>query len=160
MFNLLMPILGHREQFSASVIGVLLAAFSAGSFCIRMLMFLVSRRYTEWQIMLWSSAMITVVYLILPFTHIVPLLIAVCFVFGLAFGCGQPNILSLLHAESPSGRGAEAVGLRQILCNVTGVFVPLLFGVTVTSFGLTPTFFGLAGMMATAIPIARKAGEA
>lgn len=160
IFLFLMPILGHRQQLSASVIGIILAAFSGGTFSIRLMMPWFSRRFSEWQILSASIIVIVAVYCALPLTHYVPLLIAIGYLFGMAVGCSQPNMLSLLHTKAPPGRGAEAVGMRQMLCNASGVVVPLLFGATSASLGILPMFWGVAALMATALPMAYRESKA
>jgi len=160
IFLFLMPILGHRQQLSASIIGIILAAFSGGTFSVRLMMPWFSRRFTEWQILRASIIVIVAVYVVLPLTHVVPLLMLIGYLFGMAVGCSQPNMLSLLHAKAPPGRGAEAVGLRQMLCNASGVIVPLMFGATSASLGILPIFWGVAALMATAFPMAYRESKA
>lgn len=160
IFLFLIPILGYRLQLSASVIGFILAAFSAGTFSIRLVMPWLARRYSEWQILTSSIVVIVVVFCMLPVTSAASLLALAGYVFGMAVGCSQPNMLSLLHANAPEGRGAEAVGLRQMLCNASGVVVPLTFGAVSTSLGIVPMFYGVACMMALAFPFAYKESRA
>lgn len=159
IFTFLMPILGFRAQLSASVIGVILAAFAGGTFSIRLIMPWFSRRFSEWQILSGSIVVIVLVYLALPLTQSVPVLMAIGYLFGMAVGCSQPNMLSLLHEMAPPNRGAEAVGLRQFFCNASGVVVPVLFGATAATLGVVPVFWGVAATMAMVLPAAHKEGK-
>jgi MFS family permease len=156
LFTFLMPILGHRRGLSASTTGAILSAFAAGTFSVRLVMARLARRFTEWQMLRAAIVVIVVVYLVLPFATVVPLFFLLGFALGTAVGCGQPNILSLLHTASPPGRGAEAVGLRAMLGNTSAVAVPLLFGATAATVGLTPVFWAVAVLVASAFPAAHR----
>jgi MFS family permease len=160
LFTFLMPILGHRQQLSASTIGAILAAFALGTFGVRLVMRRLANRFSEWQILRAAIVVIVAVYLLLPLTQSAQLLFALAFTLGAAVGCSQPNMLSLLHAAAPSGRGAEAVGLRAMLGNVSSVFVPFLFGATAASLGLVPVFWGVAALVAAALPAAHRGSRA
>ncbi|MBA2690458.1 MAG: MFS transporter [Burkholderiales bacterium] len=157
LFTFMMPILGHRQRLSASSIGTILAAFAAGTFSVRLVMGRLAHHFTEWQILRAAIALIVVVYLALPLTPWPPIFFLLAFTLGAAVGCGQPNVLSLLHAAAPRGRGAEAVGFRSMLGNASGVLVPFLFGATAASVGLLPVFWGIAALVAVAVPAAHRA---
>lgn len=156
LFTFLMPILGHRQKLSASTIGTILAVFSAGTFGVRLIMARLARRFNEWQILRAAIAVIVAVYLALPFTESAVLFFLLAFALGSALGCSQPNMLSLLHAAAPRGRGAEAVGFRAMLGNASSVIVPLLFGATAASLGLLPLFWSVAALVAAALPAAHR----
>lgn len=159
LFAFLIPILGHRRQLSASTIGSILAAFSAGTFAVRLIMARLARRFTEWQILRAAITLIVAIYLLVPLTESVPLLFVFAFILGTAVGCSQPNMLSLLHASAPSGRGAEGVGLRNMLGSASAVVVPVLFGATAASLGLLPVFWSVAALVAAAFPAAHRASR-
>lgn len=160
VFTFLMPILGHRQHLSASVIGVILAAFAVGMFTIRLLTPWLGRRFAEWTILRVAVVVVALVYVVLPLVHYPPVLIIIGYVFGTAVGCSQPNMLSLLHASAPVGRGAEAVGFRQMLCNASGVFVPVLFGAVAGPLGVFPIYWGVAAVTACSLPMTRQAASA
>ena len=156
LFIFLMPILGHRRQLSASTIGTILAAFAAGTFSIRLITVHLAHLFTEWRILRTAIVVIVVVYVALPLTQSVPLLLICAFILGAAVGSSQPNMLSLLHAAAPSGRGAEAIGLRGTLANASMVAVPLLFGATAASLSLAPMFWTVAVLVGIALPLAHR----
>jgi MFS family permease len=154
IFLFLIPIVGYRLQFSASVIGTILSSFAVGTFVVRLMMPRISMRFNEWQILTGSIAIIIGVYILLPLTKFIPLLFLLGFIFGMAVGCSQPNMLSLLHSKAPKGRGAEAVGFRQMLCNASGVIVPGMFGGGAAVLGVVPIFWSVALFMTLALPFA------
>jgi predicted MFS family arabinose efflux permease len=159
LFTFLMPILGHRQNLSASTIGGILALFAAGTFSVRSVMARLARRFSEWRILRAAIVVIVAVYILLPLVSNAAMFFILAYVLGAAVGCSQPNMLSLLHAVAPPGRGAEAVGLRSTFGNASGVFVPFLFGATAASLGMTPLFWGVAMLLAAAIPAAHRGGE-
>jgi MFS family permease len=152
----LIPIVGHRLQFSASVVGAILSSFAIGTFMVRLMMPRISIRFNEWQILTGSIAIIIGVYILLPLIKFIPLLFLLGFIFGMAVGCSQPNMLSLLYSKAPKGRGAEAVGFRQMLCNASGVIVPGMFGGGAAVLGVVPIFWSVALFMTLALPLALR----
>jgi predicted acyltransferase len=53
-------------------------------------------------------------------------------------------IMSLLYRTAPVGRGAEAVGVRSLILNVSQTGMPLLFGALGEALGMTPVFWAMA----------------
>ena len=159
-FVFLIPILGYRQQLPAASIGAILAAFAAGTFSVRLMMPWLARRFSEWRLLRAAIVIIVMLYLLLPMTlslpHAVLFLFAIAYLFGMAVGCSQPNMLALLYATAPPGRGAEAVGFRQMLCNASGMFAPLIFGAIAASSGLLPMFWSVAALMAAGFPAAHR----
>jgi hypothetical protein len=50
-------------------------------------------------------------------------------------------IMSLLYNTAPAGRGAEAVGVRSLIINMSQTGMPLLFGAVGGALGMTPVFW-------------------
>ena len=160
LFIVMLPVLGHRLGYSASVIGLVFSLFAVGTFAARALMPWLSRRANEWQILRVSLAVVALVFLTLPWAGVAPALMVLGLVFGGAVGMSQPNMLSLLHAASPAGRGGEAVGLRSVLSNSCSVAVPLAFGAAVVPFGISALLVGGGVLFASAIPSAHRGAQA
>lgn len=137
LFIVMLPVLGHRLGFSASVIGIVSSCFAIGTFAIRAVMPWLSRRFTEWQLLRAAMVVIALVFFALPWASLAPLFMAAGFVFGAAVGMSQPNVLSLLHSAAPPGRGGEAVGLRSVLSNACSVVIPLAFGAALSSVSIS-----------------------
>ncbi len=55
------------------------------------------------------------VYLLFPFAHTAPVLMALSFSLGMGLGMSQPMVMSLLHSHAPPGRMGEAAGVRMSL---------------------------------------------
>jgi predicted MFS family arabinose efflux permease len=156
IFIVLLPVLGTRLGFSASVIGTVFSLFALGTFAVRFATPWLSHRYREWTIMRAALAVIVVSLCALPFVRTPMLLMLVGFALGAALGSGQPNMLSLLHAAAPPGRSGEAVGLRSLLGNSSAVSVPVAFGAAVGLLGLMPILFAGAFLAAGGLRAAHQ----
>jgi MFS family permease len=164
VFIILLPVLGHRLGFSASVIGASFALFALGTFAIRLATPWLSTRYLEWEIvraglvvMAMSLGVLVAVSMALwPVLRSPLTLMSVGFVLGAALGCGQPNMLSLLHASAPHGRSGEAVGLRSLIGNASSVSVPVAFGAASATLGIAPILFAGVLVVAGMVPTAHK----
>ena len=156
LFIVMLPVLGVRLGYSASVIGSVFSLFALGTFLARAAMPWLSRRASEWQVLRVSVAVIALVFFALPWAVVAPLLMTLGLVFGAAVGMSQPNMLSLLHTAAPEGRGGEAVGLRSLLGNGVSVTVPLAFGALVTPLGITALLLGGGVLFASGLPAAHR----
>jgi MFS family permease len=143
----MIPVYGTSVGLSASQIGMIIGAFAAATFVIRLAMPALSRRYREWQVLVFTLLTSGVAYGLMPlFDSVVPLMV-VMFLLGLGLGSAQPNVMSLLHDRSPEGRVGEALGLRTIVMNSSHVVLPLVIGAFGTVLGAAPAFW----LMATAM---------
>ncbi len=156
LFIVMLPVLGVRQGFSASVIGSVFSLFALGTFISRAMMPWLSSRATEWQIVRVVVVVITLVFLLLPWATLAPVLMAFGFVFGCAVGMSQPNMLSLVHAAAPPGRSGEAVGLRSVIGNACSVAVPLAFGAAVAPIGIAPLLICGGVFFFSAVPVAHQ----
>ena len=160
LFIVMLPVLGHRLGFSASVIGTVFSFFALGTFAARAVMPWLSRRFTEWQILRAAMVVITLVFVALPWLSLAPLLMGAGIIFGAAVGLSQPNMLSLLHTAAPAGRGGEAVGLRSMLSNGCSVVVPLAFGAALSTVSIGTLLFGGAVLFGTGVYPAHRGAKA
>lgn len=154
-FSFLGPVLGHRAQMSATGIGTMIASFAVGTFAIRLLVSSLGHRFTEWRMLGMALALVSAVWLAFPFAPAGPALFVLPFLLGCGVGCGQPNVLSLLHRYAPPGRSGEAIGLRSFFGNASGLAVPLVFGATTLVAGVWPICWLIAAGAGSAAAIAR-----
>ncbi len=160
LFIVMLPVLGHRLGFSASIIGTVFSCFALGTFGARAAMPWLSRRAGEWQILRTALVVMTLVYCVLPWMVLAPMLMITGLVFGAAVGMSQPNMLSLLHATAPPGRGGEAVGLRSVLGNGCAILVPLAFGGALTTVSISSVLLASAVLFGTGIYPAHQGAKA
>jgi dipeptide/tripeptide permease len=66
---------------------------------------------------------------------------------GLALGCVQPMIMSMLHQITPHHRHGEAVGMRLMVINASSVAMPMLFGAAGSAVGISAVFWTMAAMV-------------
>ena len=149
------PIYGARLGLSASRIGVILAAFAAATFAVRLAMPWIARRFSEFEVLAAALFLGGAAYALFPFVASVGALMTLSFVLGLALGSGQPMVMSLLHGLAPAGRMGEAVGVRMSIINASTFAVPLLFGAIGSSLGIAPVFWLVGASLAGGGFIAR-----
>ena len=65
----------------------------------------------------------------------------------MALGSSQPNVMSLIHSESPPGRTGEALGLRTMLINLCHTTLPIIFGGAGSVIGAGSVFYIVASLM-------------
>jgi len=149
LHTLFVPIYGNSIGLSASKIGVILAAFAAATFTVRLSMPLISRHIPEHRVLTTALYLAALVYLAIPFSRSASTLMLLSFCLGLGLGVGQPMVMSLLHSLAPPGRMGEAAGVRMSLMNSMAVAVPLVFGAVGGSIGLSPVLWSVGVALAT-----------
>jgi Major Facilitator Superfamily len=89
-----------------------------------------------------------IAYALFPMVERVAFLAAIAFLLGLGLGATQPSVMSLMYAVAPQGRAGEAMGVRSTVLNVSHTILPLAFGGAGAALGMTPVFWGMAGVLA------------
>jgi len=156
LHTVFVPIYGARIGLTASEIGMVLAAFAAATFLVRLAMPAIARRLTEHQVLTAALFVAGGVYLVFPFSQSAATLGALSFCLGLGLGSAQPMVMSLLHLHSPAGRIGEVVGVRMSLVQSSSVVVPLLFGAVGSSLGLAPVFWSVGVCLAAGGYLTRR----
>lgn len=137
----LVPLYGVQMDLSATMIGLILAAFSVATFCIRMLLPLIQGRVKPWTMIHFAMISAGLYFVVYPLLSHPWLLMALSFALGLSLGSTQPFILSLLQTHAPEGRKAEVFGMRMALVNGSQVSMPLGFGAIGSLVGILPLFW-------------------
>ena len=156
LYNLLLPIYGHRIGLSASEIGLILGGFGLALLVVRALMPHLVRRSSEERVLYASLLLAAAVCLVFPFVKSFPALLLISFVLGMGLGCGSPLSMMLAYNRAPAGRSGEAMGLRQMVNKGTEILVPFVFGSLSAAFGMVPVFWLDAGLLAIAAALMRK----
>ncbi len=141
------PIYGHSIGLSASAIGVIISAFAAAVFAIRVALPGLARRLSEIQILLYAIGFAGAVFLLFPLFRDPYLLAVASFLLGLGCGVGQPMSMSLIYSLSPPGRASEGAGLRVTFNHFTHLVVPLAFGGIGSAFGFGPVFLSCSAVL-------------
>lgn len=147
LLSFYLPIYGHSIGLSASTIGIILGAYAAAAFVVRMVMPALVKRAGEEKILTLSLFVSGAIYLLFPFFENPWILGVIAFLLGLGLGCGQPLSMILTHAYSPEGRAGEAMGLRITANKIIQIGVPLIFGYIGGVFGLIPVFWSNAVLL-------------
>lgn len=147
IFLFLMPIYGAQIGLSASTIGVIIGSFSLGTIVVRVLVPLLTRRFTPWQLLIMALVFASVSFLGFPAVTGAPMLTLFSFWLGMGLGLSGPLSLSLLHDASPPDRIGEVVGLRVMLMNGSQTAVPLFAGAIGAALGVAPVFWMLAAAL-------------
>ena len=148
LHSFFIPIYGATIGLSASRIGVILAAFAAATFIVRLFAAGIARRFSEFEVLATALFVAAVAYALFPFVKELSALMSLSFMLGLALGCAQPMVMSLLHSLAPAGRMGEAVGVRMSIINASTFAMPLLFGAVGSTLGLAPVFWSIGAALA------------
>jgi MFS family permease len=156
LFAFVMPIHGSKIGLSATSIGLVLGVFGAAVFVVRIVLPLVARRVSEWKMLVGAMFATSVALALFPLVTDVTLLIGLSFLLGIGLGGAQPMVMALLYNTAPSGRGAEAVGVRTLLLNFSQTGIPLMFGAVGAAMGMAPVFVTMALALAAGGWYARR----
>lgn len=147
MFQFYLPIYAHSINLSASVIGVVLAMFSAASFVVRLSMPQLLKMWSEERLLAYSFYLGAASLMLVPLFKSTLVLALVSFLFGLGMGCCQPITMMLTFSRSAEGRSGEALGLRLTVNHLMRVVGPVIFGSIGSAFGLLAVFWGNAALL-------------
>jgi predicted MFS family arabinose efflux permease len=150
LFAFVVPIHGSRIGLSATTIGIILGAFGAAVFVVRLALPIFGHRVSEWRMLIAAMLISGVVLVAFPLVSGVPLLITLAFVLGAGLGGTQPLLMALFYAKAPPGRGAEVLSVRTWLINVSQTSVPLAFGALGAVLGMLPVFWAMGASLLVA----------
>jgi len=157
LFAFVIPIHGSQIGLSASTIGIILGAFGAAVFVVRLLLPLVAHRVDEWRMLIAAMLLSGATLLAFPLVDGVPLLMALAFLLGVGLGGTQPLIMALLYEKAPEGRGAEVLSVRTWLINFSQTSAPLASGALGAALGMLPVFWAMGATLLIAGLIAARA---
>ena len=147
LYRIYMPVYGYAIGLSPSIIGIVLAGFSAAAFAIRLVMERLIARFKVEKLLACSFYVAALCLVLIPLFEDAVLLALISFIFGLGMGCSQPIITMLMFSNSPQGRSGEALGLRMAVVHFTRLVGPVAFGAIGSTLGLFPMFLANALMM-------------
>ncbi len=149
MFQFYLPIYAHSVDLSPSVIGIVLATFSAAAFMVRLVMPRLLKTWSVETLLAYSFYLGAVSLMLVPLFQNGWVLALTSFLFGIGMGCCQPITMMLTFTGSAEGRSGEALGLRLTVNHLTRVVTPLVFGSVGSVFGLFAVFWGNAALLGT-----------
>jgi predicted MFS family arabinose efflux permease len=156
LFAFVIPIHGSQIGLTASTIGIILGAFGAAVFVVRLVLPLVAHRVDEWRMLIAAMLLSGSTLLAFPLVDGVPLLMALAFVLGVGLGGTQPLIMALLYEKAPAGRGAEVLSVRTWLINFSQTSAPLASGALAAALGMLPVFWAMGATLLVAGAVAAR----
>lgn len=146
----LVPVLGHENGLSASVIGSILGAFALAAAGVRILMPLVASHLREEVVIAGAMVATAVLFGLYPLVQAPLAMGFLSVLLGLALGTVQPMIMSTLHQITPPNRHGEALGFRMMAINGSSVVMPLMFGSAGVVVGASGVFWGVGAVVGLA----------
>ena len=148
VYQFVLPLHAHAIGLSAASVGLSIAAFSAGSLSVRLVLPKLVERLHPAAWMRIALAVCVLAYAAAPFADSLPMLLALSFLVGTGPGIAQPLTMAALHRASPPGRAGEAAGLRMTLMSATQLALPVGLGLVAGVLGTAPLFWLYAGAAA------------
>ncbi|HUU72509.1 MAG TPA: MFS transporter [Burkholderiales bacterium] len=145
--SFVIPVHGTQVGLSASEIGFVLGCFALATFVIRLAMPVLARRFSEWQVLTFTLFCAALAFSLFPLFSSGPPMMAIAFLLGLGLGAAQPNIMSLVHSQSPEGRVGEVLGVRSTIIHSNQVVLPLVFGAFGSVLGAAAMFWMMAALV-------------
>ena len=156
LFQFYMPVYGHDIGLSASAIGIVLAAYSAAAFVVRLVLPRLIARSSEDKMLAFAFGLGAFAFVLVPFCTSAAILALIAFMFGLGMGCTAPITIMMMFTSSAQGRSGEAMGLRLTADNLTRLIGPVLFGMIAAVAGLAAVFWLNALLLGSGSVFARR----
>lgn len=160
LYLVYLPVYAHGVGLSATTIGLIVGAFGAAGFLVRVLIPPVTARIGEHGMIAATMVIACASFIVVPLTTNPLLLGTVSFLMGLGLGCGQPLAMVLAFNAAPPGRSAEAIAMRMSVSYGSHVLIPPVFGALGAAIGLAPVFWTCAVLMAGGAALNRKKRDA
>ena len=148
VYQFVLPLHAATIGLSAASVGFAIAAFSAGSLSVRLVLpsLVLRMRPARW--MQVALTVCVLAYAAAPFASNLLVLVVLSFLVGTGPGIAQPLLMAALHSASPPGRAGEAAGLRMTLLSAMQLGVPIGLGLVAGVLGTSALFWIYAGLAA------------
>lgn len=160
LFVFLAPLHGVRSGLSATATAMVVAAFSMGTFVVRVLLAQQVRRAGEWRILSVAGVMTAAGFVAFPLMQGVWLLAVAAFVIGMSLGCAHPLSMALVYRTAPPHRVGEAAGFRIAISSFSQSALPLLLGALGAAVGLGAAFWCVSAALAGGAVLSERQGRA
>ena len=156
LFSFLMPVHGAEIGLSASVIGIIVGAFSAASFTMRVLLPPLAKRFDHWQMIKAMLMLAAAMFAVIPIADHTLLLVLLAAIIGGCLGAAQPLTMTLIHDATPPARIGESLGVRTTVVSGCQFVLPLIFGTLGSVLGLAPVFWLSAAVICGGVAATRQ----
>jgi MFS family permease len=141
------PIVAHRHGWPADIAGDLLACFGVAVLGVRALPHAWRARDSDWCAITRALLANGAVLALLPLLPSVPAHVLLQLLLGGGLGSSLPSVMALIEANTPQGRRAEVLGLRQAVLGLGATATPTAVGVLVAATGLAPALAVVGGVL-------------
>lgn len=150
------PILGHEHGFSATTIGLVLGSFTLAVTGVRVVIPQLADRMRP-QVVIPGAMLVTAaVFAVYPLADTPWRMAACAIVLGLALGCVQPLMMSVLHHLTPADRHGQALAFRSMTINGSSTVMPLIFGASGAVVGAAVLFWIVGALVGLGSVLARR----
>lgn len=130
---------------SSTIIGLMLSASSLITAVTSSRLGLLTRRFSELQLILTGATLYLIIFLSFPMIENIWLMAIPLALFGLAQGINIPSLLNLLTGKAPSDFRAAFLAVNWVVIRMSQTIAPFLLGVIYLYVGIEGTFYFTAG---------------
>ena len=147
LHNFLVPVLAHELGLSAVSIGTLLSAFALAAILSRIAVPKLAEWFSEWLMICGALVLAALVLAAYPFVPGIAMMTLCSFLLGGLLGSIQPTVMILVHRVTPHQRMGDALAMRLIMINVSGISMPVTFGFLGGLVGTAAVFVGSSALV-------------
>jgi len=145
-----LPLLLRSEGLTEFSVGILISVFAVTGTFIRLIFGRLLDIFDRRKILAYSMLAIILGVGLLPITSSVAGFTILISIFGLGFGMTQPLSMVMISDLTNPIRSGLAMGLRFTAIMLAGLLSPIILGLLIESFGLSPAFYAAAVVVAMA----------
>ena len=128
LHGFMVPVIAHERGISASSIGMLMGAFALAATLSRLALPAIASRAPDWLVLAIAVTLAGALVAIYPFLESLPSMMACSFALGALLGAVQPLVMILIHKVAPEHRQVDAMALRMMMFNGSGIAMPMAYG--------------------------------
>lgn len=141
------PLLANEYGYSATIIGLIIAAHNGAGIVIRIALTFVIEKWGKSEAVVTSIFLSGLVYAMVPFMNSLVLSFVIAIMLGLFLGLGQPLSISTTAHFSPKDRLGEVLGLRLTFNRLAQFVSPIIFGGIASLLSLSVIFWVISGVL-------------
>jgi predicted MFS family arabinose efflux permease len=128
LHGFMVPVIAHERGISASSIGMLMGAFALAATLSRRAVPAIASRAPDWLVLAIAVTLSGALLALYPFLESLPSMMACSFALGALLGAVQPLVMILIHKVAPEHRQVDAMALRMMMFNGSGIAMPMAYG--------------------------------
>jgi predicted MFS family arabinose efflux permease len=148
LHNFLVPVFAHELDMSASSIGNLLSAFALAAILSRIAVPKLAVWFSDWALLCGALVLAAGLLAAYPFMPGAASMMLLSFFLGALLGSIQPTVLVLVHRITPHQRIGDALAMRLMMINASGISMPVTFGFLGSLVGTAAVFVATSSLVA------------